>query len=87
MKAIPWIILFIFVHSFAAAQGPVISGDFRDLPFDEFTREVEEQVPVKFVYRKEWTSDIRVSASGENMELSNILSDHFSKNDLYYFKR
>ena len=85
MKAIPWIILFIFVHSFAAAQGPVISGDFRDLPFDEFTREVEEQVPVKFVYRKEWTRDLRISASGENMELYKILSDHLSRNDLHYF--
>jgi len=85
MKAIPWIILFIFVHSFAAAQGPIISGDFRDLPFDEFTREVEEQVPVKFVYRKEWTRDLRISASGENMELYKILSDHLSRNDLHYF--
>ena len=85
MKAIPWIILFIVVQSFAAAQGPIISGDFRDLPFDEFTRKVEEQVPVKFVYRKEWTSDLRISASGENMELYKILSDHLSRNDLHYF--
>ena len=42
MKAGPLIILFIFMHSLAAAQGPLISGDFIDLPFDEFTREVEE---------------------------------------------
>ncbi len=87
MKAIPLIIGFIFVHSFTAAQGPVISGDFKDLPFDEFTQEVEEQVPVKFVYRKEWTRDLRISASGDNLELYKILSDHLSRNDLYYFSR
>ena len=85
MKALPLIILIILAHSYAAAQGPLISGDFRDLPFDEFVREVEEQVPVKFVYRKEWTRDLRISASGENMELYKILSDHLSRNDLYYF--
>ena len=85
MKALPLIILIILAHSFAAAQGPLISGDFRDLPFDGFVREVEEQVPVKFVYRKEWTRDLRISASGENMELHKILSDHLSRNDLYYF--
>ncbi|MCK4855054.1 MAG: carboxypeptidase-like regulatory domain-containing protein, partial [Bacteroidales bacterium] len=85
MKAVTLIILIIFAHSFAAAQGPVISGDFSDLPFDEFAREVEEQVRVKFVYRKEWTSDLRISASGDNMELYKILADHLSMNDLYYF--
>jgi hypothetical protein len=85
MKALPLIILFVFMHSLAAAQGPLISGNFRDLPFDEFTRKVEEQVPVKFVYRKEWTRDLRISASGENLELYKVLSDHLSRNDLNYF--
>ena len=69
MRTVPLIILFILAHSFVAAQGPVISGNFTDLAFDEFTREVEKQVPVKFVYRKEWTRELRISASGENMEL------------------
>ena len=85
MKALPLIILIILAHSFAAAQGPIISGDFTNLPFDGFVREVEEQVPVKFVYRKEWTRDLRISASGENMELYKILSDHLSRKDLHCF--
>jgi hypothetical protein len=85
MKTLPLIILFYFVHSLAAGQGPVISGDFSDLPFDEFTREIEAQVPVKFIYRKEWTRDLRISASGEKMDLHRILSDHLSGKDLYCF--
>jgi|GEM_PF-23173 len=82
-SAIDHTVFFHAIHS--GCQGPLISGDYRDLSFDEFAGEVEDQVPLKFIYRKEWTSDIRISASGENMELSKILSDHFSKNDLYYF--
>ncbi len=85
MKTVSLIILFILAHSFAAAQGPVITGNFTELAFDEFTREVEKLVPVKFVYRKEWTREIRISASGDNMELFKILSDHLSRNNLYYF--
>ena len=85
MKAVPLVILFFFMHTFAAAQGPFISGDFNDLPFEEFTRVVEEQVPVRFFYRKEWTGDLRISASGEKMELYKILSDHLSRKNLYYF--
>jgi hypothetical protein len=85
MKTVPLIILFFIVHSFAAGQGPVISGDFSDLPFDEFAREVEAQLPVKFVYRKQWTRDLRISASGEKMELHRILSDHLARKELYYF--
>ena len=84
MKTVSLIIMFILAHSFAVAQGPVITGNFTDLAFDEFTREVEKQVPVTFVYRKEWTREIRISASGENMELFKILSDHLSRNNLYF---
>jgi len=84
MKTVPLIILFILAHSFVAAQGPVISGNFTNLAFDEFTREVEQQVPVKFIYRKEWTRELRISARGENMELDKILSDHLTGKNLYY---
>ena len=80
-----WIIIFLFMHALASAQGPVISGDFNDLPFDEFVREVEAQLPVKFIYRKEWTRDLRISASGENMDLNKILSEHFSGKDLFCY--
>jgi hypothetical protein len=86
MKALPMIILYFFMHSLATAQeGPFISGDFRDLPFDEFVRKVEEQVTVRFVYRKVWTGDLRISASGEKMDLYKILSDHLPGKNLYYF--
>jgi hypothetical protein len=85
MKTLPLIVLFLFMHLFAAGQRLLISGNFRDLPFDEFTREVEAQVPVKFVYRKQWTRDLRISASGEKLDLRRILSDHLSGKDLNCF--
>jgi len=84
VRTVSLIILFILAHSFVAAQGPVISGNFTDLAFDEFTREVEQQVPVNFIYRKEWTRELRISARGENMELDKILSEHLSGKNLYY---
>jgi hypothetical protein len=65
----------------------VISGDFRDLPFDEFTIIVKEQVAVEFVYKKEWTRDLRITASGDNLDLYKVLSDQLSRKDLYFVSR
>ncbi len=85
MRILPLVILFCLIHSRAAGQGPYISGDFNNLPFDEFTRKVEAQVPVKFVYRKAWTRDLSISASGEKMDLHRILSDHLSGKDMFFY--
>ena len=85
MKTLKWVIVLFCTHAFAMAQGPKISGDFKDLPFDAFTREVESQIPVKFVYRKAWTRDLRITASGDNMDLYKILSDHLTGKDLFFY--
>jgi hypothetical protein len=84
MKTMTWVIVLFCIHAFAKAQGPMISGDFKDLPFDAFTREVESQIPVRFVYRKAWTRDLRISASGDNMDLYKLLSDHLAGKDLFF---
>ena len=84
-KTGPVIILLALLHSLAAAQGPLISGTFREVPFDAFVRAVEEQASVRFVYRKTWTRNLQISASGENMDLYEILSDNLPARGLFFY--
>jgi len=50
-----------------------ISGSFRDVPFPEFVKLVEEQKQLRFFYREEWIRGIRITASGEDLSLTEVL--------------
>jgi len=50
-----------------------ISGDFRDVLFEDFVEAVEEQHSLRFYYMDSWVRGIRVSARGEETSLRSTL--------------
>ena len=59
--------------SLSVAQEISISGDFKDLSFEEFIREIKKQVPVRFVYLESWMQDVSISVQGDSLDLLEVL--------------
>jgi len=78
MKQYTFIILLFMMSLGLSAQGPEFTGQFRAVPFSEFTQRVEQQLAVKFYYMDEWTGDLLISCEGENMDLKQVLMDHLA---------
>ena len=82
MKQVIFLIVCFFLVFNTWAQGPSISGDFVNVPFKEFTLQVEQQVPLNFYFHEEWTNDVVINARGEGMDLLKILRDHLLEKEL-----
>lgn len=61
------------------------NGDFRDLPFIEFAKEIELQTGVSFYYLEEWVREIRVTSSGSGISLQRTLDSLLLPEGLNYF--
>lgn len=59
---------------FAQDADFIFKGDFRDTPFPQFTTAVQEEYGLQFFYKDKWIRGIRITASGENLSLDEILS-------------
>ena len=84
MKIVSSILIYFLFALNIWAQGTTIRGNFNELPFEEFCEEVENQVSVRFYYKKEWTRDIFISAEGEALDLQGVLNDHLSDRNLSF---
>ncbi len=70
-----------------AAQDTIrITWNYRDLTFSEFVRKTEELYHVRFFYKDEWISDIKLGDYQEGILLSELLNNLFKGLSLYYFK-
>lgn len=61
-----------------------MSGDFSNLSFPEFVSRVEEQHPVRFFYKAEWVTDLKVIDQGVCNDLICMLDRIFSETTLHY---
>jgi len=62
----------------------LIKGNYQDVPFVEFVRDVEQQSGVRFFFREDWIRGVRVSASGEEISLRRTLDKTLLPAGLYY---
>ncbi len=62
-----------------------ISGDFRDVTFEEFVGRVEQQSGVQFYYLEEWVKGIRVTIAGQEISLRKILDRTLLPTGLSYY--
>jgi hypothetical protein len=60
------------------------SGDFQDVPFEDFVSSVEEQTGVTFFYLEPWIRGIRVTVSGEEISLRRTLEQTLLPAGLYH---
>jgi hypothetical protein len=81
-------LLFMFllaVDLVSAQQKYQVSWDYRNQPFNEFAKEAERNLKLKFFYREEWVSGLVLGNNGEARALEDILDRLLSEKSLFYF--
>jgi hypothetical protein len=79
-------ILFGIACIFSDTEEPDIyfSGNLQNVSFDEFVIAVEAKTGAHFYYFREWTTGITITASGDSLSLSDILSRYLHNKGLYF---
>ena len=62
----------------------IFRGNFQDVTFEDFVRDVEQQTGVSFYYLESWTRGLRVTASGDEISLRKTLDLTLLPAGLYY---
>lgn len=70
--------------SLAAQDEKMITFRCDNISFREFAAMTESILPVRFFFRDEWISDLRVTVAGEDIGLTDLLDDLFRGASLYY---
>jgi hypothetical protein len=87
MRSIILILIFT-VGSFcglSAQKEIIINWDYKDLPFRDFVARVESNNQIRFFYKEEWVSDLKLGYYSENISLTELLDNLFDGLSLYYF--
>ncbi len=63
----------------------LFSGNFDDVPFQEFTGSVEEQTGASFYFYDTWVKGIRVTASGKGLSLHQVLTRVLLPAGIYHY--
>ncbi len=80
------ILMMLLSLTLAANDGDIhFSGNYKDVSFEDFVRDLEQKTDVKFRYRPEWVEGITISASGTNLSLSEILEKSFSGTKTFFY--
>jgi hypothetical protein len=78
-------VLSLFLASNLLAQkNYMITWDYNDLSFKEFVSKAESWLPVRFFYKDEWVTDLRLSNYISCKTLSCVLDSLFKGISLYY---
>jgi hypothetical protein len=78
------ILLLFFACNLKAQEKYTISWDYKDLSFKEFVLKAESQLAVKFYYKEDWVTDLKLSDYAGCTTLSCILDNLFNGTSLYY---
>ncbi|MBK7134407.1 MAG: carboxypeptidase-like regulatory domain-containing protein [Bacteroidales bacterium] len=62
-----------------------IDWDYKDLSFKEFVINAEKQLNVRFFYKDEWTTDLRLGNYQGVTTLTGVLDNLFREKSLFYF--
>jgi len=69
-----FLILCLAFKGYTQNHDLTVSGNFQDAPFSEFVSAVEQQTGARFFYFDSWVAGAKISASGTDLSLNNILS-------------
>lgn len=75
---------FYFSHQ-ALGNDIIFSGEYQDIPFDRFIRDVERKKDVHFFYRQEWISGITITAKGDHLSLTGVLQSNLAGTGLNFY--
>jgi len=77
-------ISFFFSHQ-ALGDDIIFSGEYQDISFDRFIRDVEKKTGVHFFYRQEWISGITITAKGDHLSLTGVLQGNLAGTGLTFY--
>ena len=75
---------FFFYHQ-ALGDDIIFSGEYQNIPFDRFIRDVERKKDVHFFYRQEWISGITITAKGDSLSLTGVLQSNLAGTGLNFY--
>jgi hypothetical protein len=76
---------FCFVISAQKLDNIVVSGNFINTPFKDFVEEIETKSPLRFYYQQELIKDVRITFSGIDVSISQVLNDQLKKAGLQFY--
>jgi hypothetical protein len=78
-------ILFSTLITFGQEKEYRVTWDYEGQTFSEFVARAENLFNVKFFYKEEWVSDLRLRKTGNTPTLSELLDNLFSGKKIYYY--
>jgi hypothetical protein len=63
----------------------LVSGNFQDIPFQEFVSLVEQQTGATFYFFDRWVAGVKITASGSDLSLNKILSGVLLPVGIYHY--
>jgi len=81
-----FMLLLVLIPFSLKGQGDdvLFKGDYQDLPFEDFVKDVEQKTGISFYYLENWIRGIRVSVSGEEISLRRTLDQTLLPAGIYY---
>jgi hypothetical protein len=61
-----------------------ISGIYDHVSFADFVDDVEQQIPVRFLYHQKMVDSLYISGSFQERSISDVLTTQFQKTDLNF---
>jgi hypothetical protein len=65
-----------------AQRQTTVSGNFTNLTFDQFVKDIESKTPYHFYYRSAWTDSLKINTTAKQESLSTLLTRIFEGTDL-----
>lgn len=79
-------ILVIFIVKLSAQNNmTLITGKYHNVKFEEFVKDVESKVNVKFYFLEEWVGDIIVNFTCEGLPIDIVLKQVLKDTELYFY--
>jgi hypothetical protein len=78
------VLLLLVINTIKAQEKYEITGDFNNIPFSEFVVRCEKLLKVKFFYKDEWVTNLKIGNYPDCRNISCILDNLFKGSTLYY---
>ncbi len=66
---------------------PLISGSYNNTPFNVFADDLKSRYGIGIYFRPEWVEEIRVTASGDSINLTSLLYRLLTPHDIHFVYR
>ena len=79
----------LFICSLSAQENKqaIVSGNFNNMPFEEFANIVKKNFGIFIYYKPEWVSNIKINAQGDSLSIRSVLEEALLPDSVYFTQR